>query len=91
MRDHGSITIPEEARQQAIASIRRYAEENLELEIGDLKAALLLDYFLQEIGPSVYNGAIADAQSFFEERTADLAGVRYQAEFPFWAQRKRSS
>jgi len=45
VRDHGAITIPEEARRQAIASIRRHAEENLEQEIGDLKAALLLDYF----------------------------------------------
>ncbi|MFI5311876.1 MAG: hypothetical protein ACHQQ3_11620 [Gemmatimonadales bacterium] len=35
--------------------------------------------------------AIADAQSFFEERAADLGVVRYEAEFPFWNRSKRPS
>jgi uncharacterized protein (DUF2164 family) len=45
---------------------------------------LLLDYVLGEIGPSIYNQAIADARRFFEERAADLDGICYRAEFPYW-------
>lgn len=45
---------------------------------------LLLDYFLREIGPSVYNQAIADAQAYLEDRVADLSGACYETEFNFW-------
>jgi uncharacterized protein (DUF2164 family) len=89
MRGKPSITIPEGARKRAIASIQRYFADNLELEIGDLKAALVLDYFLAEHGPTIYNKAIADARDFFDERAADLGAICYHAEFPFWDERKR--
>jgi uncharacterized protein (DUF2164 family) len=79
-----TITISPETRKQLVASIKRYAVENLDGEIGDLKAGLLLDYCLKEIGPAVYNQAIADAQSYFTDRVADLEGVCHEPEFGFW-------
>ena len=91
MRDKAPITIPDHSRKQAIASIRRSFTNHTEEEIGELKAALLFDYFLTEVGPSIYNQALADARSFFEERAADLGGVCYQAEFPFWAKPRAST
>jgi uncharacterized protein (DUF2164 family) len=91
MREKLPITIPDEARKRLVASIRRYFEENLDEEIGDLKAALVLDYVLAEVGPTIYNGAIADAKTFFDERAADLGALCYHAEFPFWKPTKRSS
>jgi uncharacterized protein (DUF2164 family) len=57
-------------------------------EIGDLKAALLLDFILAEVGPSVYNQAIADARAFYEERAGDLAAVCYREEFPSAGRRR---
>ena len=84
MRDKTPITIPDAAKKQAVLSIQRYFAENLDEEIGDLKAALLLDYFLAEHGPTIYNRAIADAKSFFDERAADLGAFCYHAEFPYW-------
>ena len=53
-------------------------------EVGDLKAKLLLDFFLGEVGPTVYNGAIADAQAYFQGKVADLEGSCYEAEFSYW-------
>jgi uncharacterized protein (DUF2164 family) len=85
VRGRSDIRISEEARKHAIASIRRYFNDDLDQEIGDLKAELVLDYVLKELGPTIYNGAIADARAFFEERAADLDGVCYRAEFPYWA------
>jgi len=84
MRGKPAITIPDEARKRALGSIKRYFIENMEQEIGDLKAGLLLTYFVEELGPTIYNQAIADARAFFEERATDLDGVCYQTEFPFW-------
>jgi uncharacterized protein (DUF2164 family) len=79
-----AITLSPEIRKQLLVSIKRYVTENLDEEIGDLKAGLLLDYCLKEIGPSVYNQAIADAQSYFTGRVADLEGVCHEEEFGYW-------
>ena len=75
-------TLPDAARKQAIAALREYFAANLDEEIGDLKAGLLLDFILSELGPSVYNQGLADARGFFEERTSDLAAIWYRDEFP---------
>ena len=78
------ITLSPETTRRLVASIKRYAAENLEEEIGDLKAGLLLEYCLKEIGPSIYNQAIADAQAYFTGRVADLEGVCHEEEFSYW-------
>lgn len=78
------ITLTPEATKQLVASIKRFTAEHLDEEIGDLKAALFLDFCLSEVGAVVYNQAIADAQQYFQARTADLDGVCYQPEFSYW-------
>ena len=91
-RDNLSLAIPDDARKQAVASIRHYFADELGQEIGDLKASLVLDYFLVEIAPAVYNQAIADAKMFFDERAADLGALCHHDEFPYWpaaAKRRR--
>lgn len=79
-----TIELSDDARKQAIASIRRYFADVLEQDIGDLKAQLLLEFFLKEIAPSVYNGAVADAQAFLRDRLADLEGACFAPEFAYW-------
>jgi len=79
-----TIELSLDATKQSIASIRRYFAERLEQDIGDLKAQLLLEFFLKEIGPTVYNGAVSDAQTYLRDRVADLEGVCSQPEFGYW-------
>jgi uncharacterized protein (DUF2164 family) len=88
MRGKPSIAVSGETRTRLIASLRRYFAEELDQDIGDLKADLLLRYVLEEIGPTIYNQAIADARAFFEERAADLDGVCYREELPYWARHR---
>lgn len=88
MRHRPSITISDDARTQAIASLREYCAEHMDEEIGDLKADLLLEFILTELGPTIYNQAIADARAFFEERAGDLAALCYHKEFPSSVRRK---
>jgi uncharacterized protein (DUF2164 family) len=79
-----AITLKDETRKDLLASIKRYVAENLDQDIGDLKAGLILDYVLEEIAPSVYNQAIQDAQRYFQERATDLEGVCFEQEFGYW-------
>jgi uncharacterized protein (DUF2164 family) len=78
------IILPDETKKQLLSSLKRYVGENLDQDIGDLKAGMLLDYFLEEIAPSVYNQAIQDAQRYFQERATDLEGVCFEREFGYW-------
>ena len=80
-----AIKLAADSRARAIASIKRYFAEQMEdEEVGDLKADLLLGFFLQESAPTVYNRAITDAQPYFQEKTVDLEGCCYEPEFGFW-------
>ena len=79
-----NIELSKEARAQAVASLQRYFEENMSDPIGELPAGLLLNFFLEEIGPVVYNRAIADAQARMEQRAADLGGELFADEFQYW-------
>ena len=51
---------------------------------------MLLDYFLKEIGPVIYNRAIADARFYFEGRAADLESVCYETESPIGRRNPRN-
>jgi len=79
-----AITLAPDTKKQAVASIKQYAAKHLDQDIGDLQAGLLLDYFLKELAPSVYNQAIQDAQHYFQERASDLEGVCFEREFGYW-------
>ncbi len=80
-----SIELSKEARADAIASIQQYFERNLPEPIGEMPAGLLLSFFLEEIGPAIYNKAIADAQARLAVRVADLSGELYVDEFQYWS------
>jgi uncharacterized protein (DUF2164 family) len=78
------IELRDEPRKKALASIKRYFDEKLEMDVGDLQAMMLLDFFLEELAPTVHNEAIADAQAYLQERIGDLEASCYQAEFGYW-------
>jgi uncharacterized protein (DUF2164 family) len=79
-----AIELSGDDRKQALASLKRFCEAELEVEIGNLQTMALLDYFLKEIGPSVYNKAVSDAQVYLRDRVADLEGACYEPEFTYW-------
>ena len=85
------IELSSDKRKQSIASLRRYFSEALEQDIGDLKAGLILDFFLAEIGPSVHNAAVEMAQAYLRDRVADLEGTCTVPEFAYWPRRPSAS
>lgn len=82
-----AIKLDPDAESRMLESIKRFFSEELEQEVGDLKAHAVLDFCIQEVGPSVYNQAIADAQTFLERAVSDLGGVQFEPEFDYWKQR----
>lgn len=79
-----AVALSDEARKHALTSLKRFWTETLEADVSDLQAIALLDFFLKEIGPSVYNTGVADAQVYLRDRVADLEGTCSEPEFAYW-------
>jgi uncharacterized protein (DUF2164 family) len=88
-----TMELSKEAYAEAIASLKRYFDENMPEPIGDLPAGLLLNFFLEDVGPIIYNKAVSDAQQRMQQRVLDLSGELFADEFQYWsridAKRKR--
>ncbi len=79
-----TIKLRKEASDRLAESIKRYFKEELEEDIGDLKSTLFLDFCLREIGPCIYNQAVADVQAVLQGRVTDLDSECFRAEFTYW-------
>ncbi|MES2958694.1 MAG: DUF2164 domain-containing protein [Pseudomonadota bacterium] len=79
-----AIELPAEQRQEAIASIERYFRENMDEKIGNIAAGALLGYFLEELGPLVYNKAVADVQERLQARVMEVDIEVHEDEFGYW-------
>jgi uncharacterized protein (DUF2164 family) len=64
-------------------------EANLEERIGNLEANALLGFILEEIGPSIYNKGVADAQERMQARLNDLDYEVHEDEFQYWRNLER--
>ncbi|MGH0030655.1 MAG: DUF2164 domain-containing protein [Myxococcota bacterium] len=77
------IQLSDERRDRMIRSVARFFEGELDREISEFQARALIDFFVRELGAPVYNQAIQDARSFFQERLADLEGEFYEPDEPY--------
>ncbi|HSY26133.1 MAG TPA: DUF2164 domain-containing protein [Burkholderiaceae bacterium] len=79
-----TIDISKDSRIQAIASIERYFSENMEEKIGNIAAGALLGFFLEEIGPIIYNKAVADVQERLQAQVMEVDIEIHEDEFQYW-------
>lgn len=75
-----ALTLPDDTRDRLAAVLQGYFRDERDEEIGSLQALFLLDFVLKEIGPSVYNQAIRDAQAHLHAVLADLDVTLYERE-----------
>ncbi|WP_019914948.1 DUF2164 domain-containing protein [Paenibacillus sp. HW567] len=75
------IKLPKEQRDIITENIRAYFEEERGEEIGHLAADNLLEFFLKELGPAIYNGALSDCRTLVEQRMQSLEEDIYALEW----------
>jgi uncharacterized protein (DUF2164 family) len=71
------VELSREARQAAAAGLRRVLAEEADVEIGSLQAELILDRLLLDLGPVIYNRAVADARALVAARAEDMDEALY--------------
>ena len=78
------IELPKDARAQAITSIERYFQENMDEHIGNIAAGALLGFFVEEIGPLIYNMAVAEVQERLQARVMEIDLEVHEDAFQYW-------
>ena len=84
-----AIELTKEERAEAVASIQKYFRENMEEPIGNIAAGALLGFFLEEVGPTLYNKGVTDAQERIQVRVAELDIEVHEDEFQYWRKQGR--
>ena len=77
-----TIKLPREEKEQIIDSVKAYFEQERSESIGDLAAEQLIDYMMQELGPYIYNKAVADARVLINEKMNQMEDEMYSLEKP---------
>lgn len=69
------IELGTELQQDAIRDLKAYFLQERDEELSDFQAASILDFFLSNIGPYIFNQALADAHALMSDRIEDLFGL----------------
>jgi uncharacterized protein (DUF2164 family) len=70
------IKLDKDKRKQMIASIRTFFENERDEEIGELASSAILDFFLEELAPEIYNQGVFDSYRYISDRAEDLLGLQ---------------
>jgi uncharacterized protein (DUF2164 family) len=80
--------LPQET-EEVIHSLKKYFSSELDQEIGDLKAKLLLDYILKEIAPLAYNQGVKHAEEFLRLKLEDLPATCFEPGLTYWQKKRK--
>jgi len=73
-----------EQKTEIVSSIQRYFTADLDLDLSEMQAGFLLEYFMNEIAPYAYNKGVEDAQEYFIRMTEDLPNTCFQEPMGHW-------
>jgi len=76
------IQLSEERRELLSAAIQQMFLEEFERDLSEFQAQRLIDFFMSQLGPPVYNQAIQDARAYIQLKLDDLDGEVYEPEEP---------
>lgn len=74
------IEFSREERVAITAKLRDYFARELDQELGQLPAEMLLDFIGKEIGGAFYNRGVHDAQQLVRQKAEDIVEALYGLE-----------
>lgn len=79
MRD---VELSSQQKERLVGKVKTYFDEELRQDIGGFEAEFLIDFFTRELGASLYNRGLFDAQQVFNEKMDELGYVIQELEKP---------
>lgn len=75
-----TIQLADIRRERLVASLQGFYGQEFDEEISAFRADALVGFFLEALGPQVYNQAVQDARGFIQRSLDDLEGEVYESE-----------
>ena len=72
------INLSKEKKEEMVSYIKEYFLNERDEDLGDLAAAMILDFFITELAPEFYNQGILDSYKYMNEKIEDLYGIQIQ-------------
>jgi uncharacterized protein (DUF2164 family) len=76
------IKLPKEDKSEIIKQVQIYFTKERDDTIGELAAEQLTDFMIRELGPYIYNKAVADTRALLQEKLNQLEDELYALEKP---------
>jgi uncharacterized protein (DUF2164 family) len=76
------IRLSPERRASLLASLQRHFEDEFDEPLSAFRAEGLVDFFVRQLGPPVYNQGVKDATGYLQEKLADIEGEIHEPEPP---------
>lgn len=74
------IAFSKDETRAVTAALQRYFRDELDQDLGELPAQMLLDFIAAEIGPAFYNRGLYDAQAVLAKKVDDISEAMYGLE-----------
>lgn len=70
------VKISKEIKEEMRRHIIQYFSEEREEDLGDLASQLLVDFFIEQLGPYIYNQGVEDAHGYIKDKVDDLFALQ---------------
>jgi uncharacterized protein (DUF2164 family) len=68
------LKLSSERRTGLLRATKEYFAVEFDETLSDFRANGLLDFFIRELGPPIYNQGVRDASSYMQKKLADIEG-----------------
>jgi len=76
MKNKNTIKLSKEKRELMINEIKTYFSKERDEDLGDLGAALILDFIEEKLAREFYNQGVSDAYQYMNDRMEDVLGLQ---------------
>jgi uncharacterized protein (DUF2164 family) len=68
--------LSKDKKDYMISQIKGYFAKERDLDLGDLAAALILDFFIEKLAQEFYNQGVEDSYKYMSSSIEDLLGIQ---------------
>lgn len=76
------IKLSKDASDRIVAKIKTYFNDEFDIDIGSFEAEFLIEFFIEVLGPQLYNQRLSDAHTLFTEKSEELGYLIQELEKP---------
>ena len=76
------VRLSDERKAALVELVKKYFDEHFDEDISAFRAEALIDFFVRELGPPVYNQGVRDACAYMQGKLTDVEGEVYEPEAP---------